>query len=67
MTIRNSSSKKEERHSKRSPADLAKKNKSAILLIDSWLDDDEKEQRETFEYLKKVLDEDRLSDRKLFK
>jgi hypothetical protein len=45
---------------------LAKKNKAAILLLDSWLNDDEKEQKETFEYLKKKLDEDRLSDRKLF-
>jgi hypothetical protein len=27
---------------------------------------DEEEQRETWEYLKRVLDEDRLSDRKLF-
>ncbi len=46
---------------------LAEKNKDAIMLLDSWLNDDEKEQKETFEYLKKALDEDRLSDRKLFK
>jgi hypothetical protein len=45
---------------------LAKKNKTAISLIDSWLEAEEKEQKETFEYLKKVLDEDRLSERKLF-
>lgn len=38
----------------------------AIRLLDSWLDGDEEEQRETWAYLKKVLDEDRLSDRKLF-
>jgi hypothetical protein len=30
------------------------------------LDDDEKEQRETYVYLKKVLDEDRPSNRRLF-
>ncbi len=30
------------------------------------LDDDEQEQRETFNYLKKSLDEDRPSHRKLF-
>ena len=41
----------------------------AINLLDSWCEVDEaqvQEQRETWEYLKKVLDEDRLSDRKLF-
>ncbi len=48
-------------------ANLTAKNNSAINLLDSWLETDEKEQKETFEYLKKVLDEDRLSDRKLFK
>ena len=29
-------------------------------------ENDEQEQRETWEYLKRALDEDRLSDRKLF-
>lgn len=41
----------------------------AIALLESWCDVDEaeaEEQRETFEYLKRVLDEDRLSERKLF-
>jgi hypothetical protein len=38
-----------------------------IKLIQSWIDsDDLEEQRETGDYLIKVLDEDRLSDRKLF-
>ncbi len=38
-----------------------------IDLLQSWIDeDDQGEQRETGEYLVKVLDEDRLSDRKLF-
>lgn len=46
--------------------DFAAKNKSAIKMIDVWLAGDEKEQKETFEYLKKAIDEDRLSDRKLF-
>jgi hypothetical protein len=39
----------------------------AIALLASWCeDDDEAEQRETIEYLMRVLDEDRLSYRKLF-
>jgi hypothetical protein len=38
-----------------------------IALIQSWIDsDDSEEQRETGEYLVRVLDEDRLSNRKLF-
>jgi excisionase family DNA binding protein len=45
----------------------ARKNQAAIELLDSWLvEGDEEEQRETWEYLKKALDEDRLSNRKLF-
>ena len=42
-------------------------NLSAIALLDSWMKSGEKEQKETFEYLKIVLDEDRPSNRKLFK
>jgi len=38
-----------------------------IRRLRSLLDDDEKEQRETYVYLKKVLDEDRPSSRRLFK
>ena len=39
----------------------------AILdLLQSWEDDDPEEQRETWEYLKVALDEDRLGARKLF-
>ena len=38
-----------------------------VQLIQSWIDEgDADEQRETLEYLIQVLDEDRLSDRKLF-
>lgn len=38
-----------------------------IALLQSWIDDgDAAEQRATGEYLVGVLDEDRLSDRKLF-
>lgn len=48
-------------------ANLTAKNNAAIGLLDSWLEADEDEQKETFDYLRKVLDEDRLSDRKLFK
>ncbi|MCI0640321.1 MAG: hypothetical protein L0Y70_14715 [Gemmataceae bacterium] len=46
------------------PVDKAKKLSEAI---ESWIqDDDPEEQRETQEYLIRVLDEDRLSARKLF-
>lgn len=64
MTMRNKVQKKDNS----TIADFTEKNSSVILLIDSWLngDEDESEQKETFEHLKKVLDDDRLSDRKLF-
>lgn len=39
---------------------------SAIALLQSWCDEDAQEQRETWTFLKIALDEDRLSDRKLF-
>jgi hypothetical protein len=42
------------------------KNQAAIELLRSWRQGDEQEQRETLAYLKRALDEDRLSDRKLF-
>lgn len=41
----------------------------ALALLQSWdvkESPEREEQRETWEYLKKALDEDRLSDRKLF-
>lgn len=42
-------------------------NQGLIDLLRSWREDgDAQEQRETWEYLERVLDEDRLSDRKLF-
>lgn len=37
-----------------------------MLLLESWFDEDEQEQHDTLEALKKALDEDRPSDRKLF-
>jgi hypothetical protein len=42
------------------------RNIPAIHLLRSWCEGDEEEQHETLEYLKRTLDEDRLSDRKLF-
>ena len=39
---------------------------SAIALLQSWCDEDPQEQRETWEFLKTALDQDRLSNRKLF-
>lgn len=49
-------------------AEQIRKNQAAIELLRSWSEDDSdaEEQRETWEYLKQALDEDRLSDRKLF-
>jgi hypothetical protein len=38
----------------------------AIALLESWYDEEAEEQRRTWELLKAALDEDRLSDRKLF-
>ena len=48
---------------------LSAKNQAAIELLRSWREDDEydeEEQKATWEFLKQALDEDRLSDRKLF-
>jgi excisionase family DNA binding protein len=43
------------------------KNEPLIQLLRSWrTEGDPEEQRETWEYLKKALDEDRMSSRKLF-
>ena len=43
------------------------KNKAAIELLRSWREEgDEEEQKETGDYLRRVLDEDRLSNRQLF-
>jgi len=45
-------------------------NQALIDLLTLWIEDDDEEsiaeQRETWEVLQRVLDEDRLSDRKLF-
>lgn len=38
----------------------------AVNLLQSWYDEDAQEQLETWQLLKPVLEEDRLSDRKLF-
>jgi hypothetical protein len=46
---------------------LREKQSKVVNLLQSWLDEeDTEEQRETGEYLIRALDEDRLSDRKLF-
>lgn len=43
------------------------KRTEAVNLLQSWIDNgDEVEQKETGQFLVKALDEDRLSDRKLF-
>jgi hypothetical protein len=46
---------------------LKQKQTEAVNLLPSWIDDeDESEQQETGQYLIHALDEDRLSERKLF-
>ncbi|MBV9864880.1 MAG: hypothetical protein JO316_05990 [Abitibacteriaceae bacterium] len=50
-------------------AEQIKRNQAAITLLRSWREcseEEAQEQRETGEYLMRVLDEDRLSNRKLF-
>ena len=47
-------------------ADQQSKNADAIRLLEAWSQGDEEEQQETWQFLKAALDEDRLSDRKLF-
>ncbi len=42
------------------------RNQAALEMLDEWDQEDPEEQRETWEYLKRVLDEDRPSYRKLF-
>jgi hypothetical protein len=46
---------------------LEQKQGEAVNLIQSWLENDEEiEQKETGQYLIQALDEDRVSERKLF-
>jgi hypothetical protein len=46
---------------------IKQKQIDAVNLLQSWIDDeDSEEQQETGAYLIRALDEDRLSDRKLF-
>lgn len=46
---------------------LRQKQAKAVNLLQSWMDDEDiEEQQETGQYLISALDEDRLSERKLF-
>lgn len=46
---------------------LKKKQTEAVNLLQSWIDDEDvEEQQETGRYLIHALDDDRLSERKLF-
>jgi plasmid stability protein len=46
---------------------LKQKQAEAVSLLQSWIDDEDgKEQQETGQYLINALDDDRLSERKLF-
>lgn len=52
---------------RRTEAEQMQRNLVAIELLRKWTEEgDEEEQRETWEYLQKALDEDRLSNRPLF-
>lgn len=42
------------------------RNQAVIDLLNAWEREDAEEQRETLDFLKKALDEDRPSQRKLF-
>ena len=49
----------------RTPEEQMKINQELLEWYDKWVDEgDEEEQRETFEYLQKALDEDRLSSKR---
>jgi hypothetical protein len=57
----------EERLAPPAPVDQLQRNQAAIALLRRLREEgDPEEQRETGEYLMRVLDEDRLSYRKLF-
>jgi hypothetical protein len=50
----------------RTKEEQMQRNLAAIEWLDKWAEEgDEEEQRETFEYLQKALDEDRLSSQRL--
>jgi|GEM_PF-581015 len=52
---------------KRTPEEQRQINQALLEWYTKWVEEgDEAEQRETFEHLQKVLDEDRLSNRPLF-
>jgi hypothetical protein len=42
------------------------RSRALVQLLRSWREGDEQEQQNTWEYLRQALDEDRLSERKLF-
>ncbi len=47
-------------------AEHIRRHEALVRLLQSRDEEDEQEQRETWEQLKRALDEDRLSERKLF-
>ena len=49
-----------EREAKRQ--EQIRRNQAAIEMLNEWMQEDPEEQRETLEYLMRVLDEDRPSD-----
>jgi hypothetical protein len=63
LPVSQSGIKKEEPHQSVAHSE---RNRALIQLLRSWREGDEQEQRDTWEYLRQALDEDRLSERKLF-
>lgn len=45
---------------------IRQRNADLLPLLQSWREGNEQEQRDTLEHLRKALDEDRFSSRKLF-
>lgn len=45
---------------------MSDRREQFAALLQSWLEEDQEEQKDTFEYLMRSLDEDRASQRKLF-
>jgi hypothetical protein len=55
-----------EKNELRQSSAQSQKDRALIQLLRSWREGDEEEQQDTWEYLRQALDEDRLSERKLF-
>ena len=48
------------------PAERARRNKQLCVVLQSWLEEDEGDQKESWKALKRALGKDRPATRKLF-